>query len=239
MQNTVQYCSLLQNTQYSSTTKHNTSCLPICVCQQISQALPYIGHAHPLQGSGSFVQICYIWILLCLSKVLVLWKLVCQTLVVAGALLDSDSIIVSSWKSCTYYLMEWANIARWLGHQPTNQKVTGSIPCHATLVLLFPWTLLTLLQSTQLLNGYLVAWCQLGKQPTLLWHQWVPGVNWGSKCQTAVHVSLMGVAQVWPQLPTPSPWDIVQLHLWGLAKLYIPDGYIYECSTCEYQLLHK
>ena len=29
-------------------------------------------------------------------------------------------------------------------------------------------TLLTLLQSTQLLNGDLVAWCQLGKQPTQL-----------------------------------------------------------------------
>jgi len=29
-------------------------------------------------------------------------------------------------------------------------------------------TLLTLLQSTQLLNGDLVAWCQLGKQPIQL-----------------------------------------------------------------------
>ena len=38
-------------------------------------------------------------------------------------------------------------------------------------------TLLTLLHSTQLLNGDLVAWYQLGKQHTQLEHLWEPGVN--------------------------------------------------------------
>jgi len=33
--------------------------------------------------------------------------------------------------------------------------------------------------------------------------------TWGNKCQTAVHVSLMGVVQVQLRVPTPSPWDIV------------------------------
>ena len=34
----------------------------------------------------------------------------------------------------------WASIVKWLGHQPVNRKVAGSIPGQATLVLLlFPW----------------------------------------------------------------------------------------------------
>ena len=36
------------------------------------------------------------------------------------------------------------------------------------------------------LNQDLVAWCQLGKQPTQLYHQWVPGINRGSKCQLSM-----------------------------------------------------
>ena len=71
----------------------------------------------------------------------------------------------------------WGSITRWLEHRLGNWQASGSMSSYAKLVL-FPWakkTLLTLFQSTQLYNGDLVAWCQLGKQPTQLYHQWVPG----------------------------------------------------------------
>ena len=42
-------------------------------------------------------------------------------------------------------------------------------------------------------------------------------INWGSKCQTAVHVSLMGEVQVGLWVPTPSSWGMAQLHLRGTS----------------------
>ena len=47
--------------------------------------------------------------------------------------------------------------------------------------------------------GLLGTWSQLGKQPTQLQHQWVPGVYWGSKCSTVlVSFSSVGVVvELW------------------------------------------
>ena len=69
-------------------------------------------------------------------------------------------------------------------------------------------TLLTLLQYTQLYVGDLVAWCHLEKQPTQLYHQWVPEFYWGSKFPS-VFVSLGSVGVVLDfELCNLSPRDL-------------------------------
>jgi len=75
------------------------------------------------------------------------------------------------------------------------------IPAPIIAILIFGLALTS--TNKNMMNGYSVC---------------VSDNNWGSKCQTLVHVSLMGVVQAGLRVHTPLPWDMVQPHLWGTSS---------------------
>jgi len=115
------------------------------------------------------------------------------------------------------HLMMFVCISQVVRASPHNQEVMSSSPGLATLVLLlFPWAR----NFTHIAPVYpAVKWGPGGLVPTgEAAHPAVTSMGtWGSKCQTAVHVSLMGEVQVELWMPTPSSWGMAQCHLQGIS----------------------
>jgi len=100
-------------------------------------------------------------------------------------------------------------------------------------------TLLTLLQSTQLLNGNLM----------LTWEAAHPAVTftlWKQISNTAVHVLLMYEVQMGLQVPTPSLWGMVQstssvpvLHIKKISTIVMMEPSFFNGNLAVSPLLQK
>ena len=118
-------------------------------------------------------------------------------------------------KFASYYLLSHlASIAKWSGHQPTNQKVVVSTPGVTTfMLLLFPWpnnfTHIAPSSLPRCINGGLVPTGEAAHPVVTLMGTWCK--SWQAKLMSLSYLMVLGLFRTWVLWPLIMSSRLLQL----------------------------